>query len=173
VDTARTVLTAIGRDRPGLVEEVAEFFLERGGNIEESRMANLLGQFAIAVLVSGTTESIERIAADADALRAQTGLELQLTPVASERPAPSAPGLRFRGQALDEPGLVHEVADVFRNHGANIESLATTIEPAPVTGAPVFTIEAVVSATDADALAAALAPVCARLDITWELDPAS
>lgn len=168
MDTARTVLTAIGRDRPGLVEEVTEFFFERGANVEESRMANLLGQFAIAVLLSGSAESIDRIAADADVLRTQTGLELQLTPVSSER-APRAPELRFHGQALDEPGLVHEVADVFRSHGANIESLSTTIEPAPVTGAPVFTIDAVVSTTDAEALAAALEPVCARLDITWDL----
>ena len=168
MDTTRTVLTAIGRDRPGLVEEVTEFFLERGCNVEESRMANLLGQFAIAVLLSGSPESIARIAADADDLRTQTGLELQLTPVSTER-APRPPELHFRGQALDEPGLVHQIADVFRSHGANIESLSTTIEPAPVTGAPVFTIDAVVSADDAAGLAAALEPVCARLDITWEL----
>ena len=164
----RTVLTAIGRDRPGLVEEVTKFFLDRGGNVEESRMANLLGQFAVAVLVSGSAESIERIEADAEALRAQTGLELRLTPVMGER-APQAPQLRFHGQAVDEPGLVHEVADVFRSHGANNESLSTSLEPAPVTGAPVFTIDAEVSVTDADALRAALEPVCARLDITWEL----
>lgn len=170
MDTARTVLTAIGRDRPGLVEEVTEFFLERGGNVEESRMANLLGQFAIAVLVSGSQESIDRIAADADALRTQTGLDLQLTPVAAARQEPR-PSFRFRGQAVDAPGLVHEVADVFRAHDANIESLSTGIEPAPVTGAPVFTIDAVVTATAVDALAAALQPVCERLDITWELEP--
>jgi len=170
VDTARTVLTAIGRDRPGLVEEVTAFFLARGGNVEESRMANLLGQFAIAVLLSGSAESIARITADVDELRAQTGLQLQLTPVSTERAAP-APQLRFHGQALDEPGLVHEVADVFRGNGANIESLSTSIEPAPVTGAPVFTIDAVVSAVDADALREALRPVCARLDISWDLDP--
>jgi glycine cleavage system transcriptional repressor len=158
VNTARTVLTAIGRDRPGLVEELTEFFLERGGNVEESRMANLLGQFAVAVLVSGTTESIERIARDADALREQT-----------ERAA-SGPTYRFRGQALDEPGLVHEVADVLRAHDANIESLSTSIEPAPVSGAPVFTIDAVVSTADVAALRTALEPVCARLDISWELE---
>lgn len=169
MDTARTVLTAVGRDRPGLVEELTEFFLERGGNVEESRMANLLGQFAVAVLVSGTPQAVERIAADADALRAQTGLELRLSPVEGERTA-AGPSYRFRGQAVDEPGLVHEVADVFRAHDANIESLSTSIEPAPVSGAPVFTIDAVVSAADVDALRDALEPVCARLDISWELD---
>jgi glycine cleavage system transcriptional repressor len=169
MDTARTVLTAIGRDRPGLVEELTEFFLERGGNVEESRMANLIGQFAVAVLVSGTADAIDRIAADADALRAQTGLELRLTPVEGERRA-QGPAFRFHGQALDEPGLVHQVADVFRAHGANIESLSTSIEPAPVSGAPVFTIDAVVSTADVAALRTALEPVCARLDISWELE---
>jgi glycine cleavage system transcriptional repressor len=44
------VLTAIGADRPGLVEEVSEFVLARGGSIEDSRMANLQGQFAIITL---------------------------------------------------------------------------------------------------------------------------
>ena len=35
--TERTVLTAIGEDRPGLVEEVSEFVFARGGSIENSR----------------------------------------------------------------------------------------------------------------------------------------
>jgi len=39
----RTVLTAIGEDRPGLVEEVSEFVSARGGSIENSRMANMQG----------------------------------------------------------------------------------------------------------------------------------
>ena len=39
------VLTAIGDDRPGLVAEVTRYVLERGGNLEDSRMVNLHGQF--------------------------------------------------------------------------------------------------------------------------------
>ena len=42
-----SILTAIGADRPGLVDEVSQFIFERGGNIEDSRMVNLRGQFAI------------------------------------------------------------------------------------------------------------------------------
>jgi glycine cleavage system regulatory protein len=37
--TERTVLTAIGEDRPGLVEEVSEFVFVRGGGIENSRIS--------------------------------------------------------------------------------------------------------------------------------------
>jgi predicted amino acid-binding ACT domain protein len=46
------VLTAIGADRPGLVDEVSAYVLERGGNLEDSRMLNLHGQFAMMMLVS-------------------------------------------------------------------------------------------------------------------------
>jgi glycine cleavage system regulatory protein len=47
------ILTAIGTDRPGIVDEVSQFIFDRGGNIEDSRMVNLRGQFAIMVLVGG------------------------------------------------------------------------------------------------------------------------
>ena len=64
----RTVLTAIGEDRPGLVEEVSEFVFARGGSIENSRMANMQGQFAIVMVIGGTKQAIDRITSDLDTL---------------------------------------------------------------------------------------------------------
>ncbi len=55
------VLTAIGADRPGLVDEVSAYVLERGGNLEDSRMVNLHGQFAMMLLVSGDEDAIDRL----------------------------------------------------------------------------------------------------------------
>src|SRR4051812_26945562 len=46
------VLTLTGPDRVGIVEEVTGLVLERGGNVETSRMARLGGEFAILMLVS-------------------------------------------------------------------------------------------------------------------------
>ena len=43
---AHAILTAIGVDRAGLVDEISRYIFDRGGNIEESRMVNLRGQFA-------------------------------------------------------------------------------------------------------------------------------
>ena len=43
---ADLVLTLIGRDRPGLVEAVAQRVTASGGNWLESRMAHLAGHFA-------------------------------------------------------------------------------------------------------------------------------
>jgi glycine cleavage system transcriptional repressor len=174
----RTVLTAIGSDRPGLVEEVAEFVFTRGGSIEDSRMANLRGQFAIVMLVAGSGESLARLEGDLAQLAATEGIRVELTPAAPNE-LEAVPRLPYRltGRALDQPGLVHQLANLLRSFGVNIESLETTLEAAPVTGAPVFAMEIVVVAVPHDASLAKLrdelARVCDALNVDWTLSPLS
>ena len=171
----RTVLTAVGEDRPGLVEEVSEFLFERGCSIEDSRMANLQGQFAMAMLVAGPEEAIERVEAEVDALAAGAGIHARLTAVTAGAtpPTPGSP-CRFTGRGLDQPGLVHRVAEVFRGFDANIETMETTLEPAPITGAPLFEMSAVVAipaSVSMDALREELGRVCDSINVDWELTP--
>ncbi len=170
--TRRSVLTAIGEDRPGLVEEVSEFILECGGSIEDSRMANLQGQFAIVMLVGGADEAIDRLEAGLDDLGSRTHVHARLTPA----PPPSGvtPRLPYRlsGRSLDQPGVVHQIANVLRSLNVNIESMETTLVAAPVTGAPVFTMELVVAApveVSVAKLREKLGRVCDPLNIEWQL----
>jgi glycine cleavage system transcriptional repressor len=170
--TGRAVLTAIGEDRPGLVDEVSEFVFARGGNVEDSRMANLRGQFAIVMLISGGQDAIDRIAADLDALSEATSISARLTPAAAEVTAAPRLPYRLTGRALDQPGLVHQVARALRGLEVNIESMETTLEAAPVTGAPVFAMDLVVavpSDTPVQKLRDELARVCDALNIDWQL----
>jgi glycine cleavage system transcriptional repressor len=170
--TGRTVLTAIGEDRPGLVDEVSEFVFERGGNVEDSRMANLHGQFAIVMLISGGQDAIDRITADLDALSERTAIQARLTPATAEVAAAPRLPYRLTGRALDQPGLVHQVAHALRGLAVNIESMDTTLEAAPVTGAPVFAMDLVVavpSDTPIQTLREELARVCDALNIDWHL----
>ncbi len=169
------MLTAIGEDRPGLVEEVSEFVFARRGSIEDSRMANMHGQFAIVMLIAGSQEAIDRITNDLEALSEQTGIHARLT-AARPAGAGAAPRLPYRltGRALDQPGLVHQVANLLRGFNVNIESMDTTLEAAPVTGAPVFAMDliiAVSSDTPIQELRDELARVCDSLNIDWQLAP--
>ena len=169
-----TIITAIGEDRPGLVEEVSEFVYERGGSIQESRMANMLGQFAIAMLVCGTREAIDRITSEIEVLTSQTAIDIRVTPVEPPEEQEQTTTYLLVGRALDQPGLVYQVADVLRRFDVNIEALETTLEPAPVTGAPVFAMDLVVSVptrTPVDELRAKLGSVCEALNIDWTLTP--
>ena len=51
------MLTVIGPDRPGLVEAIAAVIARHGANWEESRMAQLGGQFAGMLRVTAPEET--------------------------------------------------------------------------------------------------------------------
>ena len=46
------VITAVGKDRPGIVAGVTEVLFDLGGNIEDSSMTILAGEFAMILIVS-------------------------------------------------------------------------------------------------------------------------
>src|SRR5512134_2539474 len=98
------ILTAIGADRPGLVDEVSQFIFERGGNIEDSRMVNLRGQFAIMLLVGGEAATLQRIKGDLAQLGVRSGLQTDLRPAQPEQPGASAQALPYRlvATAIDQ-----------------------------------------------------------------------
>src|SRR5208282_2793851 len=70
------VLSALGPDRPGLVAEVTHYVTERGGNIEDSRMAVFGGEFGVMMLISGSADEIARVAREHGELRQATGLDV-------------------------------------------------------------------------------------------------
>lgn len=170
------LLTAIGADRPGLVDEVSEFIFERGGNIEDSRMVNLRGQFAIMVLVGGAGDVLARIRRELLDLSRASSLHTELRD-AREPAAPAVHALPYRlsGTGLDQPGLVHRLAHLLRGMHVNIESLDTRLTPAPYTGAPIFEMELILSipsTTSLSTLRQNIAAVCDELNVDWNLDPA-
>ena len=142
--TRYLVITAVGEDRPGLVNTLSEAILESGANIDESRMALLGGEFAMILLVSGDDAVIDTLEQMLPAIGEQTGLTLsgkETTP-----PAASEPTLPYEVTvvAMDQPGIVHAVTEFFSSHGINIRELSTTTYAAPHTGAPMFSMEMVV-----------------------------
>lgn len=168
------ILTAIGADRPGLVDEVSRFIFERGGNIEDSRMVNLRGQFAIMVLLGGSESALGRMRRELGVLQEQSGLHGELRPASPAASGPSAQAVPYRltATAIDQPGLVHRLAHVLRSDNINIESLDTRLRPAPITGTPLFEMEMVMSvpaSTPVAKLRQDLAAICDDLNIDWHL----
>ncbi len=134
------VLSAVGRDRPGIVNEVSRLIYDHGCNLEDSRMSILGGNFALIVLVTGAAEQIARLKSDFPAFAAQE----QLTATATESPGPAARVdkgyvlFAVRAAGLDHEGIVHRIARVLLDLGANIVTMDTESASAPVTGAPMF-----------------------------------
>src|SRR5438552_2169271 len=177
---AHAILTAIGVDRAGLVDEVSRYIFDRGGNIEDSRMVNLRGQFAIMLLVSGDEAVVGKLRHEQLRLAESSGLQVDV------RPTPPAPrggaakpsgamAFRFLATAVDRAGIVQRISHLLRELNVNIESLETRLTAAPYTGAPVFEMESVLSvprATPLSQLRQKLGAVCDEMNVDWELKPA-
>jgi glycine cleavage system transcriptional repressor len=169
------ILTAIGPDRPGLVDQISEYVFARAGNIEDSRMVNLRGRFAVMMLIGGESNALEKLRADGGLLAKETALAIELHDAPPAHKSGTAVAYRLTGTAIDQPGLVNRVAKLLRGMNVNIESLETMLRPAPYTGAPMFEMELILSvpqSTPVNQLRQSVATACDELNIDWKLDRA-
>ena len=96
------ILSAIGRDRPGIVADLASLVYASEANLEDSRMTILGNEFAAILLCSGTAPDLEAtLSAGTRRLEWENRLTVFLRPLEGEpRPAVPAPGTRlFRVEA--------------------------------------------------------------------------
>lgn len=140
------IVTTFGSDRPGIVADLSGWILEHGGNIEDSRMSQLGGEFATLILVSGDAGLRSRLENTKPDFESRQGLTVSTRPVAGEQTVPDAQHLRYllRATALDHPGIVHQVSELLRQQNINIVSATTHTTSAPFSGAPVFQFQMLV-----------------------------
>ncbi len=139
------VLSALGKDRPGIVNELSKAILDCGGNIEDSRMTVLGGEFALLMLVSGQWNAIAKLESRLKVLQQK----LELTIVARHTEPRAARGgmvpYIVDVVSMDHPGIVHDVSEFFSRRGINIEELSTWTYPAAHTGTPMFSLSMTIS----------------------------
>ena len=137
------VLTLTGPDRIGIVERMTGLLLDRGGNVETSRMARLGGEFAILMLVTLPEDRLEELNTDLTALTAQ-GYKVTTTPTDRTYAQAHSGWLPYRieVEGADHEGIIHEVARYLSERGVNIESVDSETTSAPTTGSPLFAMTA-------------------------------
>lgn len=155
------LLTAVGRDGPGLVAGLTEALRDHMCSVEDSSMTRLRGDFAMMVLVRHPDAPLEPVL---ERLRAVAG-DLNLTLNArelgpEERNAEPDAGETFHINVYgaDRTGIVHAISTVIAERGANITDLRTTVAGSPERPIYVMLIEAA-AAPDEDPTAFASAVV--------------
>lgn len=139
-ETESIVLTASGEDKVGLVEKLTRVIGDCGGNIEETRMAALAGQFAVIMRVTGTWDALAKLETRLPSAGEELGLAVvQRRTRATKAERPLIPYV-VEVSSLDQPGIVNSLANFFSRLRINIESLDTDTYPAPHTGAPMFAV---------------------------------
>lgn len=172
--TRALVITCVGPDRAGLVGDLTGVIAQAGGNILDSRMALLGGEFAIIMLVDVAATGQQQLQADLEShAKAQ---ELVIAVRDTSRTTAAAPGrsYRVRADTMDHPGIVQQVAAFFASHQCNIAELETSTWAAPHTGTTMFTLDMEVSvpATLASrVLREAFEQFCLDTDLDATLEP--
>ncbi|MFV1985374.1 MAG: glycine cleavage system protein R [Thiohalomonadales bacterium] len=139
------VISALGNDKPGLVNQLSKDILDQGGNISESRMMVLGGEFAIMLLITGNQDCINTINSNLEAM----GKTLSLTIIAKETQLQKSKQKRLPYQvqvvSMDHPGIVHNITDFLSSRNLNIEEIETKTYPAAHTGTPMFSLDMTIS----------------------------
>jgi glycine cleavage system transcriptional repressor len=130
------IVSAVGRDRPGIVADLAQLVYDCEANLEDSRMTLLGNEFASILLCSGSAPELEqRLASGARRLEWENRLTVFIRPLEGQpRPAVPAPGTRlFRveTQGMDRAGIVARICRTLADHRVNIADLQSRSVPSP------------------------------------------
>jgi glycine cleavage system transcriptional repressor len=119
-------VSAIGRDRPGIVAAISQVLFEVGGNIDDSQMSILHGHFAVMLVVSVPGEvGRYQLAGRLEEVRERLGLEGLAVSELDELAGAAAPTHVLTVYGADHPGIVHAVSTALAERGVNITDLRT------------------------------------------------
>ncbi len=136
------VISAIGQDHPGIVDEVSAFIFAHQCNVEDSRMAVLGGDFALIMLVSGQQNDVKKLADHLPELQDKSALTIVSRSAASPATSRALPIVPYNLKAvgMDHTGIVHNIAHLLAGMDINVEAAETSTSHAPETDAPIFSM---------------------------------
>ena len=166
-------VTAIGRDRPGIVAAISGALFELEGNLEDSQMSILRGHFAVMLIVN-LPESATAGDLEARLQRVQKELELEaiaVNPVDDLGVGAARPSHVITVYGADHPGIVHAVSAALAGRGVNITGLETRLAGAADSPLYVMIIEAAMPEGSEPGLEAALSEVADQAKVEVSLRP--
>jgi glycine cleavage system regulatory protein len=143
--TASLVVTVIGADRPGIVNQLSDVARRFGANWAGSRMASLAGQFAGIVHFEIAEREADALEGALRGLASSSGLQVAIA--RGEAPAVGGAERRIRLSLVgnDRPGIVRELSGALARRSVSIDELHTAIESAPMSAERLFRFDALIS----------------------------
>ena len=134
------VISALGADRPGIINEFTESILNNGCNIVDSRMSVLGGEFALMLMVEGNWNTLSKVEKSLQGLGELLGLTIISKQTKQREGTQQLIPYSVEVVSLDHPGIVNKLANFFSQRKINIENLNTNTYAAAHTGAKMFSV---------------------------------
>ncbi|MBF0303900.1 MAG: hypothetical protein HQK73_12735 [Desulfamplus sp.] len=135
------IMTAFGKDRPGIVADVSRIIYENGCNLEDSQMGLLADEFTLILLLSGQGEMLEEnLYRDCRRLEKEKGISVFIRPLDFHHKDYKLNGNRHTVsvEGVDQAGIVYKVSKLFAEHRINIVTLKSQTKPSPESGTELY-----------------------------------
>ena len=133
----RFIMTAFGKDRPGIVADVTRILFDNDCNLEDTAMTMLADEFTLVLLFASKHPDIEqRLAEQCQKLAAEKGIIASVRPL--QQRVEAAPGdfdtCTLHVEGVDHSGIVYRISRHLADHALNILDLKSTMKQEPGSG---------------------------------------
>jgi glycine cleavage system transcriptional repressor len=173
MNTDRIILIITGRDRPGVLEELAAFLAARGGAIEDSGASNLHGSFAMLCAVTGTADALRQVRQDLPSFAKTNDFHIESHEPRGDQITADTFPYRLSATANQRADVLQRISHLMRVLGINIQDVTTRVvrEPGGAEAAR-FQVQlqlAVPRQTPITMLRQYLQDLCGEIQVEWSL----
>ena len=144
------ILSAMGKDRPGIVADVSEVIYECGGNIEDSSMSLLRNHFALLLLFSTEREEVnQKLSSALKRVEWEKKLTVFYSPISFEEAYPKleeqTDRFKITTSGVDHAGIVFKICRLLADLKVNIIDMETRRVLSAGSGTPLFEMDTDIS----------------------------
>lgn len=135
------IMTAFGKDRPGIVADVSGIIYENGCNLEDSQMGLLADEFTLILLLSGQGEKLEEsLYKDCRRLEKESNISVFIRELDFQRPDYKENGNRYTisVEGVDQGGIVYKISKFLSDQSININTLTSQRKLSPESGTALY-----------------------------------
>jgi glycine cleavage system transcriptional repressor len=138
------VVSALGEDTPGLVDELSRAIVECDCRIEDCRMTVLGDEFVVILMVQGNWNTLAKLEVQLKRLEQSLGLMIVTKRTGERKREGDALPYTVEVISVYQPGIVYALAHFFSSRAISIEDLIAHSYEAPHTHAHMFSVNVVI-----------------------------
>jgi glycine cleavage system transcriptional repressor len=138
------VISALGEDRIGLIDELSRVILECDCTILDSRMTLLGKELAIILLAQGNWNTLAKLEVQLKRLEQPLGMTFTTKRTDLRKQRVNYLPYAVEVVSINQVSIVYSLTNFFSSRSISIEDLVTRSYSAPHTGAPMFSVNIVI-----------------------------
>ena len=141
---SRYIMTAFGKDRPGIVADVTRVLYKNGCNLEDTTMSMLSDEFTINLLFSSNNDNIEAtLSEECRNLEQQKNISAFVRPLKERRQENQQDFAIYtlHVEGMDQAGIVYKISQFLSERSLNIVDLKSTVKVTPESGTALYLMD--------------------------------